>query len=290
MSEKPSVSVLISVLDQKQYTRRCLNALEETLRGKFLHEILIADDCSGDDTKQFLQSLGDPHRVLFNDERKGFAVNNNLLAQEARGEFLCFLNNDVFVEGDWLMPMLDVLRERENVGMVGNVQKLADSIRYDHMGVVFGPRGNPRHFGQGFLHRPFKGQVREWSAVTAACCVARREVFLETGGFDEVFLNGCEDVDLCLRMVEKGFSNYVVHDSVVRHVKCASYGRLDHNLENEAKFLERWRERISCQYFPRDRLLYAYSYLLRSLLNPLGLTMSLLLESLYLLISRSRSK
>ena len=88
--------------------------------------------------------------------------------------------------------------------MVGNAQKLAGSRRYDHMGVVFFSQGNPRHYGQGFLHRPFKGEVRKWSAVTAACCVASRERFLEFDGFDEVFLNGCEDIDLCLRMSEGG--------------------------------------------------------------------------------------
>ena len=287
MSAKPNVSILISVLDQKEYTRRCLNALEETLRGKISHEILIADDFSADETKQFLQSLGDPHRVFFNDERKGFAVNNNLLARESRGGFLCFLNNDVFVEGDWLMPMLDVLRERENVGMVGNVQKLADSIRYDHMGVVFGPGGNPRHFGQGFLHRPFKGQVREWSAVTAACCVARREVFLETGGFDEVFLNGCEDVDLCLRMVEKGLSNYVVHDSVVRHVKGGTAGRKDHNLPNARILQDRWGTSLRENQAVRDQVPHAISYLWRGMSRPWSCNFSKLIQA-FLIFTRLR--
>ena len=62
--------------------------------------------------------------------------------------------------------MIEVFQKEQNVGMVGNVQKLADSIIYDHAGVVFGPAGNPRHFGQGFLFNPIRGGRRRWSAVT----------------------------------------------------------------------------------------------------------------------------
>ena len=137
MSGAPEVSILISVFNQLDYTRRCLEALERTLTGKLSYEVIVVDDASRDGVAEYLGDLNEPYRVLFNEERKGFAINNNLAAREARGEFLCFLNNDVFVEGDWLLPMLNVLREKKDVGMVGNVQRLARNGRYDHMGVVF---------------------------------------------------------------------------------------------------------------------------------------------------------
>jgi GT2 family glycosyltransferase len=77
--------------------------------------------------------------------------------ENAKGEYLLFLNNDAFVSGNWLHPMLSVFKNQSKVGFVGNVQRLAGTRRYDHMGVVFSPLGNPRHYGQGFFHRPFKG-------------------------------------------------------------------------------------------------------------------------------------
>ena len=83
--------------------------------------------------------------------------------------------------------MLNVLKEKSKVGFVGNVQKLYGTKRFDHMGVVFSPLGNPRHYGQGFFHRSFKGQVRKWSAVTAACCLIKKELFHQQGSFDEGF-------------------------------------------------------------------------------------------------------
>ena len=119
-----------------------------------------------------------------------------------------FFKQRCFVQGNWLLPMLEVFKTYEKVGMVGMFSNLSNSRRYDHMGVVFTPQGNPRHYGQGFFHRPFKGKVKQWSAVTAACCITVKENFLAIGGFDEVFVNGCEDVDLCLRMTEKGLDNY----------------------------------------------------------------------------------
>ena len=283
----PSVSVIISVFGQLQYTKRCLAQLEKTLLGELDYEVLIIDDASKDGTVEFLKGLEEPHRVFLNDENKGFAGNNNLGAREARGEYLCFLNNDVFVQGDWLRPMLRVFDEKDDVGIVGNVQKLAGSRRYDHMGMVFSPQGIPRHYGQDFFHRPFKRQVRQWSAVTAACCLANRERFLGFGGFDEIFLNGCEDIDLCLRMSEEGLVHYVAHDSVVQHVKCATKGRLDHNQANESKFMERWGERISSHYFLMDRRRYAYWCLMRSLLSPRSFSTSLFFESVSILISPS---
>ena len=175
---KPLVSILISTYGQLQYTRRCLDALRHTLSGKLEYELLIIDDCSKDDTVDFLKGLGAGVRTFFNEENRGFAKNNNFLAREAKGKYLCFLNNDVFVEGDWLSPMIKAMEVDKNIGIVGNVQKIAGSKRFDHMGVVFSPNGNLEAFWPRFFYRPYQGKTRSWSAVTAACCLIQRSYFL----------------------------------------------------------------------------------------------------------------
>ena len=289
MSEKPKVSILISTYGELAYTKRCLAELEETLAGKLDYEVLIIDDASKDDTPKFLKSLSpDSYRVFFNEENKGYAKNNNFLVREAKGDYLCFLNNGVFVKGDWLLPMLDVFETKKDVGMVGNVQRLEGSKKYDHMGVVFAPQGNPRHYGQGFYYRPFKGQVRKWSAVTAACCVCKSEVFFELGGFDEIFVNGCEDVDLCLRMGQEGLAHYVVHDSVVEHVRCASAGRLDNNTQNESLLNDRWRKEIAESYIQKDTFLHASWYIVRSILRPQSADFKLFFECILILLIKRK--
>lgn len=283
-SDPPTISLLISAYDQIEHTKRCLQHLNKTLQRKIHYEVLVIDDGSTDGTQAWLRSLKDPCKVFFNRKNVGFAKSNNVLAAEAKGEFLCFLNNDVFVEGDWLLPLLEVFRKKKKVGMVGNVQKIWNSSRYDHMGVVFAPEGNPRHFGQGFWHRPFKGEVRSWSAVTAACCVTRRELFLELGGFDEIFLNGCEDIDLCLRMNQSGLSNFVVHDSVVRHVKGASEGRKKFNDRNASLLADRWKRLIQTNQSIRDQKLHAYTYFHRGLSRPWSIHFGKWIDSMRILI------
>ena len=98
-----------------------------------------------------MKSLDPEIRTFTNETNQGFAKNNNFLAKKANGDFLCFLNNDVFVSGNWLSLMLQALDQDTEIGIVGNVQRLAYSKQYDHMGVVFSPQGNPRHYGQGFF-------------------------------------------------------------------------------------------------------------------------------------------
>jgi GT2 family glycosyltransferase len=212
--------------------------------------------------------LKSPYHVIYNSKQRGFAKNNNLAASRAKSEYLCLLNNDVFVDGDWLQPMIKVFEDNQNVGVVGNVQRLAFSKKYDHMGVVFDPSSNPRHYGQGFFHRPYKGEVRKWSAVTAACCIVRRKKFLESGGFNEIYINGCEDIDFCLRLGKEGLSHFVVHDSVVSHVRCASEGRLKFNKENESKLLAKWKKEIVTNYISKDRSKYAKWFIIKSLFKP----------------------
>ena len=164
--------------------------------------------------------------------------------------------------------MIEVFKQKENVGVVGNVQRRAGTKMFDHMGVVFGPQGNPRHYGQWFKKKAFGGEVKKWSAVTAACCVLKREIFLEINGFDEIFINGCEDVDLCLRFNRKGYDNYVVHDSVVDHVKGATDGRKRYNDRNSEILQNRWGPEIRAIESVNDQVLHAQNYIHRGIVRP----------------------
>ena len=269
----PKISILISVKDQLVLTKKCIDCLKSTLEGLIEFEVLLANDASTDNTATYLDSLPNGFRVFHRNKSCGFAKNNNWLAREAKGEFLLFLNNDAFVKGDWLLPMLRVFESKEKVGFVGNVQKLYQSNRFDHMGVVFSPYGNPRHYGQGFFTNSFKGEIKRWSAVTAACCLIRRELFLEHGGFNEEYLNGCEDVDLCLRLNRAGYHHYVAHESVIDHIKGATTGRKDRNEENFDLLMEKFGDDIRKNESVHDRILHAKTYLFRILFKPFGINL-----------------
>jgi GT2 family glycosyltransferase len=264
----PKLSILISVYGQADKLKHCLSCIQRTLSGQIHYEVLIIDDASVDGATHFIESLASTHRVFFNQKNKGFAKNNNFLARKAKGEYLCLLNSDAYVQGNWLFPMLDVFKQNSRAGLVGNVQKLHGSFLYDHAGVVFGPQGNPRHYGQGFLIKPRGQSARRWSAVTAACVVVKKEAFLHFDGFDEVFVNGCEDVELCIRMSRKGLHHFVAHESVIEHVKGASAGRKKYNQRNFELLMKKWGESIRSHESFHDQKYHAFTYIIFALVRP----------------------
>ena len=87
--------------------------------------------------------------------------------------------------------------------------------------------------------------------------MVKREIFLEINGFDEIFINGCEDVDLCLRFNRNGYDNFVVHDSVVDHVKGATDGRKRYNDRNSEILQNRWGQEIRAIESVNDQVLHA---------------------------------
>jgi GT2 family glycosyltransferase len=196
-------------------------------------------------------------------------VSNNRAAAVARGEYLLFLNNDTEVKAGWFAPMWGAVRSRAQVGCVGNVQWSPKSGKFDHMGVVFSRRGEPVHFGQYFSFRWGRG-VRSWPAVTAACMMIRRDLFLEVGGFDESFKNGCEDVDLCLRLRKEGYRHVVANESVIWHQVSVAPGRHANDRHNERILMGRWKDEVIREIFPRQARWWGVNYLLGPIWTPGG--------------------
>ena len=199
------------------------------------------DDGSTDGTREWLASLrGGRCKVLFNTSNVGYAASNNAGARVAEGDVLCFLNNDLVLTKNWFEPLADSLSAITDAGVVGNVQLGSATGRIDHAGVVFDMIGRPDHYLKGRKRAAASGEGRFSHAVTSACCMIRRDLFLSAGGFDEAFRNGCEDVDLCLRLGQMGYRHWVDYRSAVWHHVSASPGRKDYEMQNQALFLKRW--------------------------------------------------
>ena len=94
---------------------------------------------------------------------------------------------------------------------------------------------------------PLVNSVRDFDMVTGACMLVRRQLFAELRGFDEAFLNGVEDVDLCLRARERGWRVVYCPTSVVEHHEGRSEGRYDNVRENLERFVDRWQGRFDAQ-------------------------------------------
>ena len=281
----------MAVFNRLELTRKCLPTLEASLAGVIDYEVIIVDDLSTDGTRDFLQTLPPPYRVVLNDQKGNFSINNNRAAALARGELFCLLNNDTELPPGWFQPMLAALETHPDAGFIGNVQRIPATGRYDHFGVVFPPWLTPIHYGQHLRHPPALARretITTWSAVTAACCLTHRETFLAAGGFDETYVNGCEDIDLCLRMHRLGRRHYVANTSVILHHKGASPGRKNHNNTNLARFKSLWADTLRRDFVARDARLAARSYLRGALAQPLRINGPKFSRSLLVLAGLSR--
>jgi GT2 family glycosyltransferase len=260
------ISFLMPLYNGLEFTRESIRTLRETV-DLAPHEVILINDASTDGTAEYLDGLKPPLRVLHNAQHANYAASMNRGVAASTGDMLCLLNNDLVFRPDWLPPMLKVFEQFPEAGMVGNVQFNPRTKRYDHMGMVFDADGIPRHFGRHFVFRPFRG-CTEWRAVTSACCLVKKSVFLAAGGFDETYKNGCEDVDLCLVLGKLGRRHYVANDSVVGHHVSSSPGRELFNSANEQLLMERWREYILQTQDARERRRGAANYALRFLTQP----------------------
>ncbi len=152
------LSIVIPVFNCLALTQACLKSLEETIGGRTDFEVIVVDNASTDGTAEWLATLPAPrYRILRHERNLGYAAANNAAARLAGGRLLLLLNNDTVLLPGWLEPMLRVLAHAEKAGLVGNIQREAESGLIDHAGVLFTAEGVPRHFGKDLGRAPAPG-------------------------------------------------------------------------------------------------------------------------------------
>jgi GT2 family glycosyltransferase len=118
--------------------------------------------------------------------------------------------------------------QRSSIGAVGATLLYPDDT-IQHAGVVLGIGGVAGHSHKTFPHGAggYVAQLKtinNYSAVTAACLLCRREVFLAVGGFEERLQIAFNDVDFCLKLIEKGYRNVHLPHVVLYHYESKSRG------------------------------------------------------------------
>ena len=260
---RPLISIIIPTKNKCSLLENCINSiLEKTTYNRY--EILIIDNGSDEDrTLDYLAALTASHAniVVLRDEREfNFSALNNMAVRSAKGEYLLFLNNDItIITSQWLEEMVS-LACRPGVGAVGAKLFYPDDT-VQHAGVILGIGGVAGHIFKG-LHKSDPGYFnraflrQELSCVTAACLLVKKEVFRHVGGFDEKNLAvAFNDVDLCLKIRQKGYRNIWTPYAEFYHHESASRGYED-NPEKQARFskevifmMEKWKDGLTCDPF-----------------------------------------
>lgn len=226
----PSVTVIIPTRNRVDLLRTCLEGVASTAYPKI--DVIVVDNGSDDpETLDYLAAMETSHiRVMRHPGPFNYSTINNRAAREAQGQLLCLLNNDIEVTSpDWLSIMAKQAM-RDDVGAVG-AQLLYPDGRIQHAGVVIGV-GNAAGHAHRFVRPQEEGYFRRHmlpqftSAVTGACLVVYRERFLAVGGLDERnFAVAYNDVDLCLRLNQRGWQSLYEPRAVLIHHESVSRGQ-----------------------------------------------------------------
>lgn len=243
---EPLVSILIPNKDQKETLMHCIHSVLETSTWKNLEILIIENNSEREETFACYRELEkDPRiRILtYPGKTFNYSAINNFGAQQAKGEYLLFLNNDIeVITPDWIEQMLGNC-QRPEVGIVGAKLYYPDNT-IQHAGIIIGIGGIAGHAflglaraKSGYLHKA--SLQMDYSAVTAACMMMKAEAFRKAGGFEEKLTVAFNDVDLCLRTVEQGW--LVVYDP---HVEMYHYESKSRGAEDSEEKLRRFQQEI----------------------------------------------
>ncbi len=241
------VTVIIPVKNRVELTRQCLRGIRETVID-IPYEIIMVDNGSTDGTAEFARELGDDIRYIYNEQGANFSASNNQAAAVARGEYLVFLNNDTLPRPGWLAAMLETHQRHPDAGSVSAKLLYPETDTIQHAGVLIRNYPNPvspyhvhHHFAQD---APAVNTERAYPCVTAACMLIGKELFDQLGGFDEGFVFGYEDVDLCLRILERRLKNIYTPQAVLYHYESQSPGRHRHGAANIERLQDKWEGKL----------------------------------------------
>jgi GT2 family glycosyltransferase len=212
-------------------------------------EVVVVDDASRDGTAGRFADHDPELTLVAHRDNRGFATScNDGAAAAGDVDYLVFLNNDTVPLPGWLDALVDEVDEHPQVAAVGSKLLYPDGT-VQHAGVMIGQDRWPRHLYAGFPgDHPAVDRSREVVAATAACLLIRRESFEALGGFDAAYINGYEDIDLCLRLaVERQEKVRYCARSVLYHLESVTRWSDERTAgieHNSRLFRERWHERI----------------------------------------------
>ncbi len=244
------VSIIIPCFNKVDYTVRCLTSLAEHTPDD-RYEVVIVDNASSDATPDLCAQLDGDVVVIRNEVNLGFSKACNQGARAATGEHLLFLNNDTEALPGWLEPMLAIIDAESDVGAVGSKLLFPDDT-LQHAGVIVAEveggvaiSATHEHYRLPRDHPPADIR-RDLDIVTGACVLFRRDAFESSGGFDESYWNGYEDVDLCLSLRDAGWRIVYEPASTLYHHESVSgperFRKVDANVQ---RLQERWAGRYT---------------------------------------------
>lgn len=213
------VSVIIPSFNRQHDLCRCINSLFEQEYDPI--EIIVVDDCSDDDTVNYVNSNYSNVNVISTDRRYGPSYLRNVGLREAKGKFILFLDSDVILPNrDVISRMVERLSQDESIGEIGGEIPV-------YLGIEDEARGKRRDFlGRNHdvvskRNDGVSGDGKECTYLATCNCMVRKDVVFEVGGFDPYYKFGGEDADFGYAILKRGYTNWVDFETGVLHGRSA---------------------------------------------------------------------
>ena len=251
----PLISIVIPNKDHTKDLDVCIRSIQEKSSYRNFELIVVENNSTEKETFSYYEKIQEEFenvKVVTWEGSFNYSAINNFGVKYTNGEYLLFLNNDTEMISEHALEEMLGCCMREEVGAVG-AKLLYEDDTVQHAGVVVGFGGYAGHVNTGIGRDDYGYMVRamincNYSAVTAACMLTKKELFLQVGGFDEQFVVACNDVDYCLQL--RALDKLIVYNAFAEwyHYESKSRGYEDTpeklaRFENEVKkFQKKWPE------------------------------------------------
>ena len=254
---EPLISIVIPNKDHVEDLRRCITSIEKKSTWKNYEIIVVENNSVEQSIRDYYKELeSDPKvKIVTYEGEFNYSRINNVGVKETKGEYLLFLNNDTeVISPDWMEQLL-MYAQRKDVGAVGAKLYYADNT-IQHAGVVIGlgahRSAGHTHYKMPREHLGYMGRLcyaQDVTAVTGACLMVKKSIYEEVDGLDESFTISLNDVDLCLKIREKGYLNIFTPFAELYHYESKTRGMEEgeklRRYEREcAHFRDKWKEQL----------------------------------------------
>jgi GT2 family glycosyltransferase/glycosyltransferase involved in cell wall biosynthesis len=252
--ENPKISIIIPVYNQLKFTKQCIEAVWATCTHQD-YEIIVIDDCSTDETPEYLESIKLNVRSYRNQKNQGFLLNINFGASQAKGEYIVLLNNDTIPQEGWLEGLLEPFELYEKVAATGALMIFPNNTILEACSIVFSD-GSGWNYGRG--DNPDASRynfIRETDYVSGGGMMVSKKIWEELGGLDTNYCPAYyDDIDFCFRARKAGYKilytpfSRIIHFEGMTGGTDVTQGPKRYQMVNQQKFYERWKDELKNHY------------------------------------------